>query len=387
MSADAAELHSVPLPQPTDKTLEVLRAHIPEYGSVRNPCDVTAQVTSNQASILAVGNALMSDPNYGVVVMPFPQAYPASGGRNKVFSEIAESHGKMSCNVWISEWPSGPGSREGEELPRMAIFRSMERCFGTLAAWHKREDKRAAGPRQLARVSPIDAKDKAARLLDAARNKTLTEREAKEVLAAYGVPVVGEQLVQSIDECVTAAEKLGFPVALKVESPDLPHKTEAGVIRLNLKSPAEVCTAFEAVMANAHKVSPPPRINGVLVQPMVPPGTEIMVGARVDPLFGPLIVVGLGGILVELLKDTAVELAPINKTEAGAMLGRLKAQAALTGFRGSEPVDQEQLADVIVRLAEFAADQQDRIAELDVNPLICAGSRIVAVDALIVRNV
>jgi acyl-CoA synthetase (NDP forming) len=184
-----------------------------------------------------------------------------------------------------------------------------------------------------------------------------------------------------------AAEKLGFPVALKVESPDLPHKTEAGVIRLNLKSPAEVCTAFEAVMANAHKVSPPPRINGVLVQPMVPPGTEIMVGARVDPLFGPLIVVGLGGILVELLKDTAVEMAPINHSEARAMLGRLKAQAALTGFRGSEPVDQEQLADVIVRLAEFAADQQDRIAELDVNPLICAGSRIVAVDALIVRNV
>jgi acyl-CoA synthetase (NDP forming) len=293
----------------------------------------------------------------------------------------------MSCNVWISEWPSGPGSREGEELPRMAIFRSMERCFGTLAAWHKREDRRKAGARTLGRVSPLEAKEQAAKLLAASKNKTLTEREAKEVLAVYGVPVVGEQLVQNAAEAMAAATRLGYPVAMKVESPDLPHKTEAGVIRLNLKSEADVRAAYEAVMANAHKVSPPPRINGVLVQPMVPPGTEIMVGARVDPLFGPLIVAGLGGILVELLKDTAVELAPINTTEARAMLKRLKAQAALTGFRGSEPVDLEQLADVIVRLSEFAADQQDHIAELDVNPLICAGSRIVAVDALIVKKI
>jgi acyl-CoA synthetase (NDP forming) len=119
---------------------------------------------------------------------------------------------------------------------------------------------------------------------------------------------------------------------------------------------------------------------------MVPSGTEIMVGARVDPLFGPLIVVGLGGILVELLKDSAVELAPVTREEAAQMLKRLKGRKLLEGFRGSEPVDEAKLAELIVRLSEFAADQKDRIAELDVNPLICAGSRIVAVDALIVKS-
>ena len=234
--------------------------------------------------------------------------------------------------------------------------------------------------------SDSTATEKAAALVAAATNKVLTEREAKEVLAAYGVPVVGEKLVQSADEAVAAAKSLGLPVVTKVESPDLPHKTEAGVIRLNLKSEAEVKAAFDEVMTNANKVSPKPRINGVLVQPMAPAGTEIMVGARVDPLFGPLIVVGLGGIFVELLKDSAVELAPVTKDEAAAMLRRLKGRAMLTGFRGSEPVDEAKLADVIVRLSEFAADQKDRVAELDVNPLICAGSRIVAVDALIVKH-
>jgi len=137
------------------------------------------------------------------------------------------------------------------------------------------------------------------------------------------------------------------------------------------------------VMQNAGKVSPAPRLNGVLVQPMIPTGVEVMVGARVDPLLGPLIVVGFGGIFVELLKDTALELAPVTHSEAVAMLGRLKGAALLHGFRGGERVDVERLAQVVCRLSELVADHSERIAEIDVNPLICADGRIVAVDALI----
>jgi len=139
----------------------------------------------------------------------------------------------------------------------------------------------------------------------------VTEREAKAVLAAYGVPVghrkCGEQRWPRHRE---TAAKLGFPVALKVESPDLPHKTEAGVIRLNLRTAEDVQVAFDAVMANARRAPNKPRINGVLVQPMIPSGLEIMVGARVDPLFGPLIVVGFGGTLVELLRTRPSSLHP-----------------------------------------------------------------------------
>ena len=222
-------------------------------------------------------------------------------------------------------------------------------------------------------------------MIAACKHTALTEREAKHVLACYGVPVVQERLTQSSAEAVNAARELGFPVALKVESPDIPHKTEAGVLRLNLKSADEVAQAYDAVMTNANKVTPAPTINGVLVQPMAPSGVEIMVGARIDPLFGPLIVVGLGGIFVELLKDTVLELAPITHAEARAMLMKLKGRTLLDGFRGGEPVNVDALADVIVRLAEFADDQREAIAELDVNPLICANGKVVAVDALIVK--
>lgn len=221
-------------------------------------------------------------------------------------------------------------------------------------------------------------------MVAAAAGRTLTEREAKEVLALYGVPVVGERVAQSVDEAVNAAGSLGYPVVLKVESPDLPHKTEAGVVRLNLRNADEVRDAYQVIMARAKAVTPPPRIAGVLVQTMMPQGVEMVVGARVDPLFGPLVVVGLGGIMVELLHDTALAPAPVTHDEALGLLAELKGARLLDGFRGMPPVDRNRLADVICRVAALAADYRDTIAELDVNPLICTGDSITAVDALIV---
>ena len=221
-------------------------------------------------------------------------------------------------------------------------------------------------------------------MIAAAGGRTLTEREAKEVLALYGVPVVGERVAQNEDEAVNAAGSLGYPVVLKVESPDLPHKTEAGVVRLNLRSADEVRDAYQTIMARARAVTPPPRIAGVLVQKMVPPGIEMVVGARIDPLFGPLVVVGLGGILVELLQDTALAPAPVTHDEALALLAQLKGARLLDGFRGMPAVDRDRLADVISSVATFAVDHRAAIRELDVNPLICAGDNITAVDALIV---
>src|SRR5215469_6310617 len=150
-------------------------------------------------------------------------------------------------------------------------------------------------------------------------------------------------------------------------SPDLPHKTEAGVVRLNVRSADEVRDAYQTIMARARAVAPPPRVAGVLVQKMVPPGIEMVVGARIDPLFGPLVVVGLGGILVELLQDTALAPAPVTHDEALALLAQLKGARLLDGFRGIAAVDRHRLAEVICRVAAFAADQRDVVAELDVN--------------------
>ena len=386
MAADKAEIHGVPLPQPSAPVREVLLNHVPDFGSPRNPCDVTAQVVNNPASLWACGQALMSDAAFGALVVPQPVAFDFHIPRIAAFSELSAKYDKITCNVLVSQWLQGPATREAEEDAHVALFRSMDRCFSVLAAWHRRHARLSAGPRTLTRLAPAKAAATAAQILDRTRERTLTEREAKQVLAAYGVPVVGEKLVADAAQAVAAAREAGYPVALKVDSPDIAHKTEAGVIRLNLKDESEVREGFAAVMASARAVRPPARLNGVLVQPMIPAGIEILVGARVDAQLGPLVVVGFGGVLVELLKDTAVALAPVTRGEAHAMLERLRGAALLKGFRGSLSVNRDVLAEVICRLSELAADQCARIAELDVNPLICAGNHIVAVDALIARR-
>ena len=383
MAADRAEQHGVPMPQPSAAVREILESRIPEFGSSRNPCDVTAQVLADPESLGICAGALLGDDQYGVLVSPMTYGYAPSAKRPLVYNELAKQHGKMACVAWQTEWQEGPGVVDANQCERVALFRSMNACFAALAAWQWRAEKRAAGPQTVAPTAPAVVAE-ARRLIAAAGGQTLTEREAKSVLALYDVPVVGERLVSSSADAVAAAEALGYPVVLKVESPDLPHKTEAGVIRLNLRTADEVRTGYEAVMANAEKVSPPPRINGVLVQPMVPAGVEMVVGARNDPLFGPLIVVGLGGVLVEVLKDTALSPAPVSEAEAMGMLRSLKGVKLLEGFRGMAAVDVDRLATVISRVSRFAADHRDSVAELDVNPLICAGDRITAVDALIV---
>jgi acyl-CoA synthetase (NDP forming) len=386
-AVDAAELHGVPMPQPPEDMKLRLRPFVPEFGALRNPCDLTAMMVRDNTIGGKAVEAMLTGDTYGAMVVPQTSLSQGNIPRSLNMGEVGGRLGKPVCFSFSGGWLGGPGMIESEMHPHLQCFQSIDSCFATLAAWHRREDRVLAyekhGPRKPVRVSPAGAAQSAARLIVAAGNKTLTEREAKAVLAAYGVPVVQEQLVQSAADAASAAEKLGFPVVLKVESPDLPHKTEAGVIRLNLKTAEAVRAAYDAVMANANKVTPKPKVNGVLVQPMVPAGVEIMVGARIDPQFGPLIVVGLGGIFVELLRDTALELAPVTRSEAKAMLQKLKGRALLDGFRGSAAVDLDALADVIVRLAEFADDQKDLFTELDVNPLICAGDRVIAVDALI----
>jgi acyl-CoA synthetase (NDP forming) len=383
MAADRAEQHGVPLPQPNPEVRTILESRIPEFGSSRNPCDVTAAVLGDPESLGICANALLGDSQYGVLVSPLTYGYAPSAKRPQVYSALAEQHGKMACVVWQTEWQDGPGVVEANQCNRVALFRSMSACFAALASWHWRAEKRAAGAQTVPATAP-ETIARARSLIAQASGQTLTEREAKAVLALYGVPVVGERLAHSVNDAVDAATALGYPVVLKVESPDLPHKTEAGVIRLNMRTADEVREGYAAVMANAAKVAPPPRINGVLVQPMVPQGIEMVVGARNDPLFGPLIVVGLGGILVEVLKDTALSPAPVTPSEAEALLRQLKGVKLLEGFRGMPAVDVKRLAQVISDVSRFAADHPGSVAELDVNPLICAGDRITAVDALIV---
>ena len=194
------------------------------------------------------------------------------------------------------------------------------------------------------------------------------------------------ELVHSIDEAVAAAHAIGRPVALKVQSTDIPHKTEAGAVALNLTGADRVRVAYENVLAAAKRYAPTAQIDGVLVQPIAPPGREVMLGINRDPTWGLLLMVGLGGVLVEALGDVALAPVPLNIVAARALLDRLKGVQIFGPFRGLPPADTKALADLMVRLAQFAVDHAADIDAIDLNPVIVHAQGVSVVDALILRR-
>jgi acetyltransferase len=214
----------------------------------------------------------------------------------------------------------------------------------------------------------------------------LSESESKRLLAAWDVGSAREFLTASAQEAVEAAEQLGFPVALKVDSPNILHKTEAGVVRLNLGDADQVRTAYAEALANAKAYAPQARISGVSVQEMVGEGVEVIVGVSYDPQLGPVLLFGSGGVMVEVYNDVALRRCPITRSEAQAMIGEVKGARLLLGFRGRPAADVEALADTLVRVSWFAMHMEGHLADLDINPVIVlpVGQGVKAVDALVV---
>jgi acyl-CoA synthetase (NDP forming) len=222
----------------------------------------------------------------------------------------------------------------------------------------------------------------------AAAGSVLTEVEAKALLARYGVACPPEALVTSAEEAAAAATWIGGPLALKVQSPDIIHKTEAGAVTLGITGDAAVREAYQRVLAAAKAAHPEAAIHGVLVQAMAAPGNEMILGVTRDPTFGPMLMVGLGGIHVEVLRDVVFSPVPIGPDEALSLLSDLKGAAVLDGVRGAPPADRAALAELIAALSRFAADHGDLIEEIDLNPVIvhAQGQGLTVVDALIVKR-
>jgi acetyltransferase len=218
--------------------------------------------------------------------------------------------------------------------------------------------------------------------------ENLVERESKQALASYGFPVTREKLASSPEQAVDHAREIGVPVALKIDSPDIAHKTEAAAIRLGVQGGQAVRDAYTQVIEAARRYAPDARINGVLVQEMVRSGIEMMLGVIRDPVFGPIVAVGFGGIHVEVLKDIAYRAAPITTEQASEMLNALRGAKLLDGVRGMPSRDKAAVIDLVVNLSWFAHDFRDDVRELDINPLIVFedGAGACIVDALIVRS-
>ena len=215
--------------------------------------------------------------------------------------------------------------------------------------------------------------------------RKLTESEALAVVEAYGIPVARSNLAHSASEAGEIAAEVGWPVAMKIVSPQVVHKSDVGGVRLSIESEREAGVAYADIVLSVHQAMPDAEISGVLVQRQVEKGRELICGITRQKGFGPLVMVGLGGVLVEVLRDTSFRLAPIDELDASEMLDELRGSAILDEFRGQAAADRGAIEDVLVRLARLGTDFSE-IEEMDINPLVASASGVVAVDARILLS-
>jgi acyl-CoA synthetase (NDP forming) len=211
----------------------------------------------------------------------------------------------------------------------------------------------------------------------------LTEVESKELLKEAGIPVVEAKLARSKKEAVAISKEMGFPVVLKISSPDVVHKSDSGGVKLGLTNATQVGKAYSQITSSVKQAYPEARIDGVSVQTMAPPGVEVIVGMSKDPQFGPVLMFGLGGILVEVLKDVSFRIVPVTERDAREMIKEIKGYPVLQGYRGQKPASIPALEQLIVKVSQFV-EKNPQIKELDLNPIFAYPDKAVAVDARII---
>ncbi|MBF8285982.1 MAG: acetyl coenzyme A synthetase (ADP forming), alpha domain protein, partial [Anaerolineales bacterium] len=384
IAADALEAHGLRLAELGDETRSALRGLLPPAASVRNPVDMLASASPEQYA--ASLRALLADPGVNgvlVIVLP-PPMYTAESITEAVIPVIHQSRKPVVIALMGENL-----IRRAAELFRAARipdYRFPERAASALAMLAQRAET-------LARpyVSPVsfdDVHPEIVRYLLASAHdgagQFLDQVKAIRMLAAYGIPVPRLELANTADEAAALAGELGYPVALKVASPDIPHKSDVGGVLLNLTNSTAVADGFFKVRQNARAACPQATILGVHVQRMFPSGQEVIVGVVQDPQFGPLVMFGSGGVEVEGLKDIAFALAPLSRDEAEHLLDSTWAGRKLCGYRNLPPADRAAVVNVLLRLAQLAADFP-QLAEIEINPLraLPDGQGAVAVDVRI----
>ncbi len=395
--ADLSQDLGVSLPQLAPETVAKLAPVIPEYGTVGNPLDTTGQAATQPEIMEGSLVSMAEDPNIHTVI--YGQAYPTRVDLTTPVGEVLRTMPERfpDKNFFIMSLVTGrvqDGRRYDQDpveptmkwdgVPFLQGVENGLRAVRSLIRYADFQRTRQAGNRPTGAESAVAGEARA--LVAAANGKPLVERAAKEVLALYGIPVTREQLAKNADEAVSAAQAIGYPVVLKIESADIAHKTEAGGVLLNLADDAAVRAGFDTILASARQYKPEAEVTGVLVQEMVSGGRELILGMTQDPAYGPAVAVGLGGIFVEVLKDVALGVPPLTEHDSRAMLGRLRGAAILEGARGASPADTDAVVDILGKFSQLCLDLRDVVSEIDINPLLVfdqgAGARVV--DCLIV---
>jgi acetate---CoA ligase (ADP-forming) len=373
--ADTLSAQGLIVPPLSAAMQEKLRPLMPSYGAPGNPVDVTAQGSNTGPAVMTAMETLAESDEIDMLVLitSLTSETRVSLDADRVRAVAARCAKPMT--VWTYTLPSafGRAKAAGCGLFVHSDLRNVGVAMGKLAGYAEALQRKLPAP------GGFDAP-----LLPDGLPHVLTEHQAKQVLAAF-LPPATEHLAWSATEAADVASAMGFPVVLKIQSPDIPHKTEAGGVRLGLMDRDAVKAAYAAIVESAQGYRPDARIDGVAVQKMAPKGQELVIGMVNDATFGPIMMVGFGGVTVELYGDVVHRPAPVDAADAEAMLRALRSAPLLTGFRGSAPIDLAPVAALIESLSDAALAYRDQIAEMEFNPVIlhADGSGLTIADALI----
>lgn len=395
--ADVADRQDITIPDFAPETAAKIEPHLPPFAGARNPLDVTGYALANARTsyLTAIDHALdaaVEDPNLDFVLfmgMTVPDQPPPDERMAGMLRQRLQWLADRIASSPIPVIPAGNTCIDVSAYQRemlgaygLHMLGGIDlglRAVGQAVRWSERAAERAAAarpPRQAAAPSSNGG-------VPAHADGPWSEAAARDLLAAAGVPVVPGELVDSPDAAARAAVRLGLPVALKICSAQITHKSDIGGVALNLATADDVRAAFTRVR-DAGRGVPDARVDGVLVTPMRGQGVELLVGVTTDPTFGPVLTVGLGGVWVEVMRDTSMRVLPVDEAEVRRMLGELRGAALLTGARGTAAADLDRVAAAVTAIGDAAARLDGRLEAIEVNPLWISGDRVEALDALVV---
>ncbi|MFL5698630.1 MAG: acetate--CoA ligase family protein [Ktedonobacteraceae bacterium] len=387
LAADLAEDAGIALPIFTEQTRNDLRALLPVLGPANNPLDVTGAAMNNQDLMGNLLGIVTRDPELDAVLClmePPADETPQSRFLMNILTGIGQALKRAPTPAFMIPIASNDVRESGRAfLERTAVpflsggIRILIPALGKLMDWTERyRTAQAHGSKASSEGVRAISRDNAA-------TGSWSEYQARAFLEQQRIPVIPATLATSAEQAAEAARAMGFPVALKIASPDIVHKSDIGGVKLGLQNEDAVREAFTEVMSIAKAVTPAARIEGVLISPMRSGGIELLVGVTRDTSWGEVLAVGMGGIWVEVLKDTSLRVLPVTRDDVRAMLAELQGAKLLHGARGSKPADMDALVEVIYRTAELAQALKADLESLEINPLRVDGSQIEALDAVI----
>ena len=384
-AADAADRAGVELPPLSAISVETMKGFMPDFANPRNPLDGTGAMYEDASLFPQLFDVMLRDEAVDVVAVNLRVNVPRPGGGapSRPFSRAMIEALPKNPGRLVLAFSSFAGGDLDQEVVRaladggVPFLESTETAM--LALRNAREHRRFLDRPERAPSAAPSPRSRAG------ASGTLSNTEAMQLLREFGVPLAQTIAVKDAAAAVTAADRLGYPVVLKIDSPDIAHKTDVGGVRVGCPDPAAVRVAFREMLVEVGRRVPTARLDGALVQRMIAGGREMILGVKTDPLFGPAVLCGFGGIFVEQLRDVSLRVPPIGPADAAAMIAELRGAAILSGARGRAPADTGALADAIVGVAALAEAHRQSLRALDINPLLVLddGHGVVAVDWLI----